>query len=92
MEFYLVADLEYDLTVFYTYWTLTALCKKDSANRSIAEAGDVGAGVDDGLRSCGTGEGQPELSDDALQLAWWGIPLFVLFVSCVSPNGAQSDP
>lgn len=70
MEFYLVADLECDLTVFHPYRTLTALCKKESANDSMAEAGEVGAEVDDGPRYWGTGEGQLELSDDALQLAW----------------------
>ena len=76
MEFYLVADLECDLTVFHPYRTLTALCKKESANDSMTEAGEVGAEVDDGPRYWGTGEGQLELSDDALQLAWWGIPFF----------------
>ncbi|KAG8218168.1 cyclin-like protein [Butyriboletus roseoflavus] len=54
MEFYLVADLECDLTIFHPYRTLTALC---------AEA-------EDGPRYWGTGDGQLELSDDALQLAW----------------------
>lgn len=70
MEFYLVADLECDLTVFHPYRTLTALCKKESGSESIAEAGEVGAEVDDKQRYWGTGEGQLELSDDALQLAW----------------------
>ncbi|KAF8548321.1 cyclin-like protein [Imleria badia] len=70
MEFYLVADLECDLTVFHPYRTLTALCKKESANDSAAEAGEVGTEVDDGQRYWGTGEGQLELSDDALQLTW----------------------
>ena len=70
------------MTVFHPYRMLTALCKKESANESMAEAGEVGAEVDDGTRYWGTGEGQPELSDDALQLAWWGIPLFLLFILC----------
>ncbi|KAI9460408.1 cyclin-like protein [Boletus coccyginus] len=70
MEFYLVADLECDLTIFHPYRTLTALCKKESADESTAEAGEVGAEVDDGPRYWGMGEGQLELSDDALQLAW----------------------
>ena len=93
MEFYLVADLECDLTVFYPYRTLTALCKKESANESMTEVGEVGEEVDDGSRYWGTGEGQLELSDDALQLAWWGIPFFsFLFVLWVSPNSAQNSP
>ncbi|KAF8123386.1 hypothetical protein EV363DRAFT_1455422 [Boletus edulis] len=70
MEFYLVGDLECDLTVFHPYRTLTALCKKESASESMAEAGEVGVEVDDGPRYWGTGEGQLELSDDALQIAW----------------------
>ena len=84
IEFYLVANLECDSTVFHPYRTLTALCKKESANESMAEAGEVGAEVDGGPHYWSTRKGQLELSDDALQLAWWGIPLFVLFVSCVS--------
>ncbi|KAF8415152.1 cyclin-like protein, partial [Boletus edulis BED1] len=70
MEFYLVGDLECDLTVFHPYRTLTALCKKESASESMAEAGEVGVEVDDGPRYWGTGEGRLELSDDALQIAW----------------------
>ncbi|KAF9236634.1 cyclin-like protein [Melanogaster broomeanus] len=70
MEFYLVADLECDLIVFHPYRTLMALCKKDSSSTVIAEAGEVGAGVDDGARYWGTGEGQLELPAEALQLAW----------------------
>ena len=50
MEFYLVADLECDLTIFRPYRTLTTLCKKESANESMAEAGEVGAEVDDERR------------------------------------------
>lgn len=85
MEFYLVADLECDLTVFHPYRTLMALCKKESANESTTEAGEVGAEVDDGSRYWGTGEGQLELSDDALQLAWYG------HVWCESAESAQSN-
>ena len=83
VEFYLVADLECDLTVFHPYRTLKALCKKESVNESIAEAGEVGVEADDGP---GTGEGQLELRDDALQLAWWGIPFFFFFLFCVYPQ------
>ncbi|KAG9316961.1 cyclin-like protein [Chiua virens] len=70
MEFYLVADLECDLTVFHPYRTLMALCRKESADESIAEAGEVGVGVDDGPRYWGMGEGRLELGDDALQITW----------------------
>ena len=47
MEFYLVTGLESHLIVFHPYRTLTALCRKESAGQSMAEAGDVGAEVDD---------------------------------------------
>ncbi|OAX37568.1 cyclin-like protein [Rhizopogon vinicolor AM-OR11-026] len=70
MEFYLVADLECDLTVFHPYRTLMSICKKESSNDLQAEAGEVGVGVDDGPRYWGSGEGQLELPDDAFQLAW----------------------
>lgn len=70
MEFYLVADLECDLTVFHPYRTLLAICKKESSNDLQTEAGEVGVGVDDGPRYWGSGDGQLELPDDAFQLAW----------------------
>ncbi|PCH41674.1 cyclin-like protein [Wolfiporia cocos MD-104 SS10] len=70
MEFYLVDDLECDLTVFHPYRTLMALCGKDG---SAAEAGELGAGVDDGPRYWGTGEGKLELQEGALQMAWFII-------------------
>ncbi|KAG1822280.1 cyclin-like protein [Suillus variegatus] len=70
MEFYLVADLECDLTVFHPYRTLLSLCKKESSNDLQTEAGEVGVGVDDGPRYWGSGDGQLELPDDAFQLAW----------------------
>lgn len=70
MEFYLVADLECDLTVFHPYRTLLSICKRESSNDSQTEAGEVGVGVDDGPRFWGSGDGQLELPDDAFQLAW----------------------
>ncbi|KIJ59420.1 hypothetical protein HYDPIDRAFT_118514 [Hydnomerulius pinastri MD-312] len=70
MEFYLVADLECDLTIFHPYRTLMTLCKKESSSDLMAEAGEVGVGIDDGPRYWGTGDGQLELPDGALQLAW----------------------
>jgi cyclin-C len=78
MEFYLMDDLECDLTVFHPYRTLLTLCKKEINDSSSlfgseeGEADEAGAdvGADDGLRYWGTGEGQLELSDGALQTAW----------------------
>ncbi|KAH7927034.1 cyclin-like protein [Leucogyrophana mollusca] len=70
MEFYLVDDLECDLTIFHPYRTLLSLCKTESSSDLQAEAGEVAAGIDDGLRYWGSGDGQLELPDGALQLAW----------------------
>ncbi|KAK7681510.1 hypothetical protein QCA50_015242 [Cerrena zonata] len=74
MEFYLVDDLECDLVVFHPYRTLMALCGKEGqiAIRD-AEAGEMGAGIDDGPRYWGTGEGKLELNEGAVQLAWFII-------------------
>ncbi|KAJ6579550.1 cyclin-like protein [Mycena vulgaris] len=78
MEFYLVDDLECDLTVFHPYRTLLALCKsgdvsEDSGSAHEEEAGEVGIGIaaDDGPRYWGTGEGQLELPPNGLQTAWF---------------------
>jgi hypothetical protein len=74
MEFYLVDDLECDLIVFHPYRTLLTLCRKESSDDPSlheAEAGEVGIGIDDGPRYWGTGEGQLELSEGALQTAWF---------------------
>ncbi|KAG6864168.1 hypothetical protein C0991_011887 [Blastosporella zonata] len=84
MEFYLVDDLECDFVVFHPYRTLLTLCKKgasDSASSSLfggseeGEADEMGAGIDadDGPRYWGTGEGRLELTEDALQTAWFII-------------------
>ncbi|VDB87138.1 unnamed protein product [Peniophora sp. CBMAI 1063] len=74
MEFYLVGDLECDLTVFHPYATLMTLCgkEKDGAVASL-EAGEVGSGADDGPRYWGTGEGKLLLDEGALQTAWFVI-------------------
>ncbi|KAJ7618409.1 cyclin-like protein [Roridomyces roridus] len=77
MEFYLVDDLECDLTVFHPYRTLLALCKSDASDDSSTpneeEAGELGVGItaDDGPRYWGTGEGQLELPPNGLQTAWF---------------------
>jgi cyclin C len=78
MEFYLMDDLECDLTVFHPYRTLLTLCKKevsDGASLFGSEEGEadeagIGVGGEDGPRYWGTGDGQLELSDGALQTAW----------------------
>ncbi|PFH44866.1 hypothetical protein AMATHDRAFT_109840, partial [Amanita thiersii Skay4041] len=72
MEFYLVDDLECDLTVFHPYRTLTALCKPDppSLEEGEAEEPGVGIGSDDGPRYWGTGDGQLELPEGGFQHAW----------------------
>ncbi|KZT63994.1 C/H/G cyclin [Daedalea quercina L-15889] len=74
MEFYLVGDLECDLTVFHPYRTLMTLCWKEGSDViSEAEAGELGAGIDDGPRYWGTGEGKLEMHEGALQMAWFII-------------------
>ncbi|KAF9457251.1 cyclin-like protein [Collybia nuda] len=81
MEFYLVDDLECDLTVFHPYRTLLTLCRKeatDSASLFGSEEGEaeeagIGIGTEDGPRYWGTGEGQLEVTDGALQTAWFII-------------------
>ncbi|KAI0057270.1 cyclin-like protein [Artomyces pyxidatus] len=72
MEFYLVHDLECDLIVFHPYRTLMALCGKE-AILNVAEAGELGIGVDGGPRYWGTGEGKLELEEGPLQMAWFII-------------------
>ncbi|GLB33231.1 putative cyclin family protein [Lyophyllum shimeji] len=81
MEFYLVDDLECDLVVFHPYRTLLTLCRKevsDTASLFGSEEGEadeagVGLSADEGPRYWGTGEGQLELSEGALQTAWFII-------------------
>jgi hypothetical protein len=78
MEFYLVDELECNLTVFHPYRTLTALCTKeskdiemmpaDSATANSVELG--GSGVDGGERYWGTDVGKLILDEKLLQLAW----------------------
>ncbi|KAG5723916.1 RNA polymerase II holoenzyme cyclin-like subunit [Termitomyces sp. T112] len=81
MEFYLVDDLECDLVVFHPYRTLLTLCKKETPESASlfgseeGEADEVGTGLgtDEGSRYWGTGEGQLELTENALQTAWFII-------------------
>ena len=73
MEFYLVSDLECDLIVFHPYRTLMELVRDTSESEEYPEereAGELGAGVDDGPRYWGTGEGKLELSAAGIQNAW----------------------
>jgi len=74
MEFYLVDDLECDLTIFHPYRTLMTLCRKEGASDDTdAEAGELGVGIETGPRYWGTGDGQLELQEGALQMAWFII-------------------
>lgn len=76
MEFYLVDDLECDLTIFHPYRTLMVLCGKEgSVKAAEPEAGEVGIGIDDGSRYWGTGDGKLLLQEGALQMAWSVIHL-----------------
>ena len=80
MEFYLVDELECDLTVFHPYRSLLALCGKEteeagtggSAQTGQDGAQDLGVGVISGERFWGTGVGKLLLDDRTLQLAWYG--------------------
>ena len=72
MEFYLVDDLECDLTVFHPYRTLMALCRKGGGSLATSEIDVNEAGNGSGVpRYWGTGEGKLELQEGALQMAWW---------------------
>lgn len=80
MEFYLLDDLECDLTVFNPYRPLLAFCRKEGTQQRTQntwlpemEIGEVGVAVDsqDAERYWGNGEGQLELNEGALQLAWY---------------------
>ena len=85
MEFYLVDELECDLTVFHPYRTLLTLCSKGSPGTiPEAEAGEADADDTDGPRYWGTGEGRLELQDGALQMAWCVPPLLFLVLPSFS--------
>lgn len=72
MEFYLLDDLDCDITVFHPYRTLLALCGKDSSLlvEDDAEAGELGKPHHDGPKYWGTGVGKLELEEGAVQMAW----------------------
>ncbi|KAI8984896.1 cyclin-like protein [Trametes punicea] len=69
MEFYLVDELECDLTVFHPYRILMNLVGKGACAATDAETGEA----EDGPRYWGTGEGKLELSGPAVQTAWFII-------------------
>ncbi|EJD35978.1 cyclin-like protein [Auricularia subglabra TFB-10046 SS5] len=78
MEFYLVDELECDLTVFHPYRTLlTLVCPPGRETPQVveAEAGELGAGVNEesDTRYWGTGAGKLELPEGCIQLAWFII-------------------
>lgn len=78
MEFYLVDELECNLTVFHPYRTLTALCTKEvkgvemlaDTAAPIPGQDHGGSGVDSGDRYWGTDTGKLILDEKLLQLAW----------------------
>ncbi|TDL17693.1 hypothetical protein BD410DRAFT_816457 [Rickenella mellea] len=73
MEFYLVDDLECDLIVFHPYRTLMTLVKEQGKDSVEREAGELGAGIEDGPRYWGTGQGCLILPSGAIQTAWFII-------------------
>ena len=90
MEFYLVDELECNLTVFHPYRTLTALCTKESKDSEPMPADSAttnpveelsGSGVDGGERYWGTDIGKLILDEKLLQLAW-----------SVGRHGCRSSP
>jgi hypothetical protein len=55
------------------------LCRKEGASDDAdTEAGEVGVGIDSGPRYWGTGEGQLELQEGALQMAWYAFHISCL--------------
>lgn len=73
MEFYLVDELDCDLVVFHPYRTLMTLVRyTDQGEQAIEEkeAGELGAGIDDGTRYWGTGEGKLDMHTGGIQNAW----------------------
>ncbi|KZS97214.1 C/H/G cyclin [Sistotremastrum niveocremeum HHB9708] len=75
MEFYLLDDLECDLTVYHPYRTLLAMCGKDNppVPEDDAEAGELGKPQHDGPRYWGTGIGKLDLEEGAIQMAWFVV-------------------
>jgi len=76
MEFYLMEDLECDLVVYHPYRTLMTLVRDQgpSSNETFEkEAGELGAGVDDGPRYWGTDEGKLAMQAGGIQMAWFLI-------------------
>jgi cyclin C len=72
MEFYLLTELECDLTIHHPYKTLLALCTKQSGDQlagTDVEMGELTStdNVDDIMASA---DGRLELDVPALQLAW----------------------
>lgn len=57
------------------------LCRNEGSEYDDAEAGELGVGIDTGTRYWGTGDGQLELQEGAMQMAW-----YVSCAACVSIN------
>ena len=69
MEFYLLEDLDFHLTVFHPYRDLVDLCGGHDIVE-VGEEGEVGF-VPENERFWGTGKGRLELEDGAVQTAWY---------------------
>jgi cyclin-C len=72
MEFYLLTELECDLTVHHPYKTLLLLCTKRSSEQMPdveTELGELGSSGEE-IDMVGSGDGRLELDVQALQLAW----------------------
>ena len=68
VEFYLVDDLECDLTIFYPYRTLLALCRKEATEdeQVEVETGELSVGIDADDLSLQP-QAKFEMSESALQ-------------------------
>ena len=60
MEFYLLEDLEFNLTVFHPYQDLANLCTTQDADDSS-----------DSSSTARTARGKLVLEEGAMQTAWW---------------------
>jgi cyclin C len=72
MEFYLLTELECDMTVHHPYKTLLSLCTKRSSEQltdAETELGELGSSGEEIEMT--TGDGRLELDVQSLQLAWW---------------------
>lgn len=69
MEFYLLEDLDFHLTVFHPYRDLADLC----GNQGVIDTGEEGevGHIADEDRFWGTGKGRLGIEEGAIQTAWY---------------------